>query len=82
LRNVIPPSSGSKVSKARNQQELGGKSLVVSYLTYSSTLKMEAVHSSETLVNFYQAMVSHATRYYFLKKYNLFACEDKSISRG
>jgi hypothetical protein len=41
---------GPRINHARNQHEAGSKQ--VSCLTYSSTLKMEAICSSETLVDF------------------------------
>jgi hypothetical protein len=43
---------GQRVSQARSKHS----SLLLPHLPYSSILKMEVLHSSETLVNFYQAM--------------------------
>jgi hypothetical protein len=59
---MLSPSSGRRVSLARNQREAGGKKrqhsllvtcfTLVSCLAYSSTLKMEGTPSSETWVDF------------------------------
>jgi hypothetical protein len=43
------------VNQARSQeQQLAACTLLVSRLAYTSTLKMEAIYSSETSVNFYR----------------------------
>jgi hypothetical protein len=41
-----PHLQGKKISQARNQQE-AGQQTPGSYLTYNSTMKLEAMHSSE-----------------------------------
>jgi hypothetical protein len=54
-RNISPQSSGSKKNQARNQHEAGSKQatcfMLVSSVAYS-TLKMEAICSSETSIDF------------------------------
>jgi hypothetical protein len=59
---VLPSSSGSRVSQASNHQ--------LACLAYYSTLKMEAIHSSDTSVN-YQTTRRHLSEYHTL--YN-FVC--------
>jgi hypothetical protein len=58
-RNISPKSSRSRCKITRTQHDSGSNLtcfLMVSCLSYSSTLKMEAVRSSETLVNFYRTI--------------------------
>jgi hypothetical protein len=45
---MTPSSSGGKVSQAGNEQKRLSL-LLVSFLAYSSTLKMEDISSSETI---------------------------------
>jgi hypothetical protein len=56
LRNILPPSSGlnSKPSKKilKFGSLLAACFMLVSCLAYSSTLKMEAAHSSEKSLDF------------------------------
>jgi hypothetical protein len=64
--DTLPPSSGLRISEVRNQQELRRKQRCA-LLAYILKLKMEAVYSSETLVNFYQTPRHHISIlvYYF-----------------
>jgi hypothetical protein len=50
-----------RISQARNQREAGGKLnfLIVPYLAYSSTLKMEATCSSETSTDFHRTTLRY-----------------------
>jgi hypothetical protein len=43
---------GRRIRQARNQSEAGRKQILVSFLAYYSTLKMEVTCSSETLIDF------------------------------
>jgi hypothetical protein len=57
--NIQPPSSGRESKPSKRWARL---TLFVAYLSYSLTLKMEAVCSSETSVNFYNVtFFSHLT---------------------
>jgi hypothetical protein len=65
-KNVLPPSSGSnnKPSKKTSNQKAANSRLATSLFAcspYSSTLKMEAVYSSETFVNSHQATRRHVS---------------------
>jgi hypothetical protein len=66
LKNILPPSSGlkSKPSKTQAERDTGSTSglwlLLAGYLLdLSLSLKMAAVQSSETSVNFYQTTQRH-----------------------
>jgi hypothetical protein len=50
-KNISPPSSGSRISQARNNLCLPCAFTQVCCLAYSSALKMEAISSSETSVD-------------------------------
>jgi hypothetical protein len=54
LRNISPPSSGSKnkPNKKPARKQVACRALLVSCSAYPSTLKMEAICSSETSVDF------------------------------
>jgi hypothetical protein len=58
-----------RICQARNQESLPHVFTLVSCLAYSSTLKMEATCSSETLVDF-----QLTTRYYSLEARTLHIC--------
>jgi hypothetical protein len=57
LRDVLPPSSGSKCMTS-NQQEVSSKQSV-GCLVYPLTLKTETGNSSENQVNFYHTTRRH-----------------------
>jgi hypothetical protein len=58
LRNILPPSSGLKSgsSKKPAEAELIASFYLFFWLSYSSTLKVEAIYFSETQVNFCQTI--------------------------
>jgi hypothetical protein len=55
---VLPPSSGSKNKSSSNQEEKS-TALLVTFLLYSLTLKMEAGRSSEKLENLCRTIRRH-----------------------
>jgi hypothetical protein len=59
-KNVLSPSSGSN-SKSSKQpaEQISGS---IAYLAYSSTMKMEVVSFSESLVSFYEARWRHVPK--------------------
>jgi hypothetical protein len=75
---------GQRINQARKHSEEGTKQsfTVLYFLAYSSTLKMESIRSSETLVDFQRNTRSyipegrnlHSPRCENLKSYILFSC--------
>lgn len=53
-KNILPP-----VSRLKSRPSKGASTLVASYLAYFSTLKVEAVCSYKTSINFYQTIQNH-----------------------
>jgi hypothetical protein len=60
-RNKIPPSSESKNKSSKPIRNLSRWLILIGSTAYSSILKMEAVGSSETSVNYLQTIWRHIT---------------------
>lgn len=76
-RKMLPASSESKVKSSKKPALLAACMLLVSWLAFSSALKMNTLFSSETLLDFYQT-----TWLYILEDITLHICSEnfKSIT--